>query len=528
MASTDDLGLQEVGPNPSEARPSGAPPSERSPSDSRPDRVDISLLVYLRIAVGITICFWAKSFLDNNLYAILFQQPRFLFKYAGFEWVKLWPGDGIYWHFVITMIAGIFMAVGFLTRISAAILCASIAYVLLVERSIYVNHYYLLSCVAGLFVFLPSDRAFSIDRLLGISRHQQTFARWQLWLLRFQFGIPYVFGAIAKLNLDWFGGQPSGIILSRYAQSSPLGDWLTRPGMAELMSYGGFFYDLLIVPMLLYRRTRLLGVLFSLCFHLTNSILLTIGVFPWFMLATLIIFFPSDSVTKLWNWLVGIRIEDIPRRVAERLPSKYSLVGRLGIGLAITYVIVQLLLPVRPWVLPGNASWNERGQRFAWRMMLRDKVTLTHFKVTDTNTGEYLFLPSHTVLTGNQMLTAERNPELIRQAAFGLEKLAKGFGVEECEIQCLALVSLNGRRPVPMIDPSVNLLQVERDWFVDEWVTPSPGRLPDRIWNHNTETWWQELTLPESFKPLQGRTPTELREYLGGLGAPAGGTNERS
>ena len=338
--------------------------------------IDATILAYVRVVVGIGILCWAKSFLDTDLYSILFQQPRFLFKYAGFEWVKLWPGDGIYWHFVITMIVGLCLAAGIFTRIAAALLCFSITYVLLVECSIYVNHYYLLACIAGLLVFLPADRHASIDAAWGIARCESTFPRWQLWLLRFQLGIPYVFGAIAKLNADWFGGQPSGIILSRNAASPVIGPWLTLPGSAELMSYGGFLYDLLIVPMLLYRRTRWLGVLLSLTFHLTNATLLQIGVFPWFMLATILVFFPPNTLPRIWDWFVGRKQyrDDAASQIPPRPLTRF---GRLGVGAAIVYVVIQILLPVRPWVLPGNASWNERGQRFAWRMMLRDKVTLS-------------------------------------------------------------------------------------------------------------------------------------------------------
>tara|TARA_R110002049_G_scaffold72490_2_gene187237 strand:- start:280820 stop:282325 length:1506 start_codon:yes stop_codon:yes gene_type:complete len=477
--------------------------------------IDSAILVYLRVAVGIAIFFWAKSFLDSNLYSILFIEPRFLFKYPGLEWVRLWPGQGIYWHFVVTMVAGVCMAIGFLTRFAAAILSFSISYVLLVECSIYVNHYYLLACVAGLFVFLPSDRCGSLDSKFGISRRQAFFPRWQLWLLRFQLGIPYVFGAIAKLNPDWFGGQPAGIILSRNAHAPVIGPWLSTPGLPALMSYGGLLYDLLIVPMLLYRRTRWLGIFLSLAFHLTNAKLLNIGVFPWFMLATLFVFLPPQTLRQIWNWLVGIKTDTA--QTAQSHPAFASPSNRRGVGLAIIYVIVQLVLPIRPWVLPGNASWNERGQRFAWRMMLRDKVTLVHFLVIDSDTGEYLFLPSHTVLTANQMLTAERNPDLIRQAAVQLADLAAKLGTPQCRIHCLALVSLNGRRPQPMIDPTVDLLAVQRGWFIDDWVNVEPGPLPESIWDVEKERWWAELELPDPFKPLQGRSPEELRQFLESL-----------
>ena len=111
--------------------------------------------------------------------------------------------------------------------------------------------------------------------------------------------MPYVFGAIAKLNADWFQGQPSGIILSRHGDMPYVGEYLTTWTASMIMSYGGILYDALVVPMLLWRPTRWLAVVLSLIFHLTNATLLTIGVFPWFMLATLVVFFPPETLPNI-------------------------------------------------------------------------------------------------------------------------------------------------------------------------------------------------------------------------------------
>ena len=486
--------------------------------------VDSAILIWLRIVVGVTIYFWAVSYtkhvphvqdgvtLLKPLYESAFLEPNFLFKYWGFQWVRLWPGQGIYWHFVVTKVAAILLAVGLLTRVSAAVLCGSIAYVLLVERQIYVNHYYLLSCVAGLLVCLPAGRRFAIDAVLGIERTQHVFPRWQLWLIRFQLGIPYVFGAIAKLNYDWLHGQLAGIILSSRSDMPVVGPYLTMTGAKELMSYGGIFYDLLVVPMLLYKPTRWLAVVLSLIFHLSNSQLLTIGVFPWFMLATLVVFFPPDTIPRLLR--LQSPANDEP---SQRLLTPSSWVSKAGLGLAISYVVIQLLLPVRPWLLPGNPSWNERGHRFAWRMMLRHKETLTAFLIKHERSGRFLYVPSSVVMTPYQSSGAERDPELIRQAAVQLQSQAADLGFPGSRIHALALVSLNGRRPTPIIDPSIDLCTAARGWWKDDWVLQDPGPFREQPWQVHKEQWWQTLTLPEPFQPLQRTTPTELLKYVESL-----------
>jgi vitamin K-dependent gamma-carboxylase len=47
-----------------------------------------------------------------------------------------------------------------------------------------------------------------------------------------------------------------------------------------LFSYGGLLFDLLVVPFLLFRHTRPLALLAAVGFHLMNSQLFTIGIFP--------------------------------------------------------------------------------------------------------------------------------------------------------------------------------------------------------------------------------------------------------
>ena len=125
--------------------------------------VDAIPLAVFRFVLGVTYWFWTTGYLVEGRWQILFQQPLMLFKYGGFEWVTLWPGDGIWWHFQIARVAAVCFAIGLLTRCSAFVLSFSMTHVLLVERQIYNNHDYLLACTAMLCVFLPCNCAASID-----------------------------------------------------------------------------------------------------------------------------------------------------------------------------------------------------------------------------------------------------------------------------------------------------------------------------------------------------------------------------
>ncbi|WP_197454168.1 HTTM domain-containing protein [Stieleria varia] len=463
--------------------------------------VDPTFLIVFRVILAFTIASWAQHFLSDDRYRSLFIEPRMLFKYPGFHWVQLWPGDGLYWHFRITQLAALALIIGFLTRLAAATLSLSMLYILLLERQLYNNHDYLLICCAALLVFLPASCRLSVDSRLGIERQRRRIPRWQLWLLRFQLGLPYVYGAIAKLNADWLAGQPAEIFLHASAGTSIIGPYLTLPMAKWLMAYGGLVFDALIVPLLMFHKTRAIAIGLALGFHLTNAVLFNIGVFPWFMLATLYVFFPPELIAGLTRRLLrttgAIRLQTDKQIRHRRL-------SRIGFCIAAIYVIVQLLLPFRHWLMPGDASWNGRGHRFAWRMMLRHKESLTWFKI-ENDTG-FLYAPATLVMTPYQSKIAVRDPEMIQQAALKIQQLAWEMGQSDCRVYVLALTSLNGRRPVPIIDPDADLTKVQRGWLSNDWVRDEPGPFLDPAWNVPQERWWTELTLPERFAALQGQS----------------------
>ncbi|MCO8123905.1 HTTM domain-containing protein [Stieleria sp. TO1_6] len=459
-----------------------------------------------------TFWFWASGFLQDDRWRIFFVQPILLFKYDYFRWVQIWPGDGIWWHFQIVRVAAVCFALGLLTRISGVLLSASMAYVLLVERQLYNNHDYLLACSVLICALLPSQRRFSIDRILfHRSDWPTTMRHWHWWLVRFQLGLPYCFGGIAKLNADWLAGQPAGLFCSAHVDAPVVGPLLAMPHAATIMAWGGLMFDLFIVPALLWKRTRPFAIVAALGFHLTNAMVFHIGVFPWFMIATLFVFFPIDFIPRLITRLGGKKFgfESIlpPNDAHPSLPA--STLHKLAATAAVIYVVIQLLLPIRPWVMPGDAGWNERGHRFSWRMMLRHKDCLLWFKLVTEK--DFLFAPATMVMTPSQVLRAPRDPELIRQAAVKIKQLATEIGQPDCQVHALALVSLNGRPAKPIVDPEVDLTGVTRGWWYDDWVPQDPGPLPQDPWQVPPDQWWQSVDLGTSFSALKAYRPSQAQ-----------------
>ncbi len=477
------------------------------------DEVDSAVLVWVRVVVGVAVFSWAHSFLIDDRYIALFLEPRFLLKYPHWQWVGAWPGDGMRWHFIVTEAVAICLMLGLATRLSAFTLTLSIAYVLLVERTVYSDHMVLLACMSGLLAFLPAGKRLSIDARRG-KRAQFTFPRWQLWLLRFQLGLPYVGCAVAKLHSDWLYGYPARIILSQRFEFPEGGLLLSAQSLAAVISWTALAADLALVPMLLFSRTRWIGVALALLHHLSHIVFFSpVGQSAWFMLAMLIVFFPVRTTADRVRIFLGQSIDNAVDPSDRTTPHPKSLISKTGLVLATAYALVQVVMPLRPWIIAGDANWNGGGHRFAWRTTPQHKEALTHYLIIDTKAGAYLYVPSTTVLTTTQARQADRDPDMIRQTAIELSKLAAELGSPETQVYALALVSLNGRQPRPMVDSTVDLSVTP---LPDNWITDTPGPRLDPPWDHDKEQWWTEIELPRPyFHPnLQGRKPSELQQFL--------------
>ena len=146
----------------------------------------------------------------------------------------------------------------------------------------------------------------SLDAWRGRAHCPETVPVWALWLLRAQVGIIYIYGGVAKLNGDWLRGEPMRTWLRHRVDDPSLASLVAEEWVVGLFSYGGLLFDLLVVPLLLWRRTRALAFVAALGFHLTNAALFQIGIFPWLMIAATTVFFTPDwprRVLARWSGL---------------------------------------------------------------------------------------------------------------------------------------------------------------------------------------------------------------------------------
>jgi hypothetical protein len=266
-------------------------------------------------------------------------------------------------------------------------------------------------------------------------------------------------------------------------------------------------FDLLIVPALMHRTTRLIAVPALIIFHLTNAVLFPIHIFPWFMLAASTIFFPPDWPLRLYcRRSIDSAADFVPGTLTAVAqppqPPEFNRFLLLTIG---CWCLLQLLLPLRHLALRGDASWTEQGHFFAWRMMLRGKTGEVHFLATRPTDG-FTWLADHSrLLHQEQQARFSIDPEMIRHVAATIARLHREKTGEQIEVRALALASLNGRPPALLIDPDVDLAAEPEFAVQRSWILPKPPA-SEQLWRYPPGDWITRVPLPDRWQKAIHRT----------------------
>jgi len=429
--------------------------------------VSIAPFVYFRILFGTVMLWEVWRYFEKGWIERYFIRPEFFFKYYGFEWVHPLPGPLMYVHFAVLGLLAVCITLGLYYRISATLFFFGFTYVFLLDQTNYLNHFYLVSLLSFLLICLPVHRAGSLDANRKPAISAQMTPAWMLWLLRFQLAIPYVYGGIAKINADWLRGEPIRMWLAERTDFPVIGGYFTQEWVVYLFSYGGLVFDLVIVPMLLCRRTRWIGVAWAAAFHLMNSQLFHIGIFPWLMLLATPVFLPPHWLQSV---LRSLGILSSPHAGEGHAPVRT--IHRGWIFAALLFAAVQMVVPFRHWLYPGDPSWNEEGHRFSWQMKLRTKKTRGNFVVFDRQSDQTWYANPRDFLTRRQAEKMPRRPDMILQFSHFLETVWQQAGYQDVEVRASIEASLNGRLYQPLIDPATDLSQQPRTLAHCDWIMP--------------------------------------------------------
>ncbi|MCA9624119.1 MAG: HTTM domain-containing protein [Myxococcales bacterium] len=458
--------------------------------------VDAAGLAVFRIMFGALMAWDASRYVVLGWIRSHYLEPELALKFAGFEWVARAPAWGMYVIFGIMTGAATAIALGFFYRVACVLFCLAHTYVFLVAAEYYLNHAYLISLWVLVMTFLPANVALSLDGERDPSLRRRSVPRWAYAVLMLLMACVYVYGSIAKMNPDWLAGEPVRHWLAdRAATATPwIATQLRREATAMFISYTGVLFDLLVVPALLFRKTRPFAVAASLCFHLSNHYLFNIGAFPWLSLMVTTLFFEPDWPRRLpfglsepiERWLDGPAEDDEeeeaeevappPDYEAPPIPIQNRMLAAMGVLAAL-----QILLPLRHHLYPGDTAWNESGHIFSWRMKLRDKRGRMTLRVVDKATGKTFVVDPRGQLTDRQYRKATTRPDLLLYYVHYLrDAYRRDFGME-VSIYADAFVSLNYRPEQRFVDPEVDLAATEstvlghNHWVTEFEDTPLPS-----------------------------------------------------
>ncbi|EPG74417.1 vitamin K-dependent gamma-carboxylase [Leptospira fainei serovar Hurstbridge str. BUT 6] len=468
-----------------------------------------------RFFFGILLSFLALRYLAYGWVGKYFLQPEFHFKYYGFSWVPVLPSWLLYPLFWILILAGIGISLGILYRICLIVYLIGFLYFNLLDVSTYLNHYYLVALLLWIMIWIPADRCLSVSHFLETYRTGRwanpSIRNWSLWLLRFQIGCVYFFGGLAKIVPDWlFQAQPLRIWLIRNTDFPVLGKFFTYPIAGYVFSYAGLLFDLLVPFLLLKPNFRILAYCLVLIFHALTWKLFPIGMFPWIMSLSATLFFPPSWPLKLRNFLKrrGIfpygELRNLFQVAWQKLPVRFRFdsagfflkillflekpdlwgrnlyykfpkydpktIHKIGTLFWSSYILFQILFPLRHFLYPGNNLWTEQGFRFAWHIMLIQKNGIASFRVANLRTGEVHFVLPESHLTEFQKTMMSTQPDLILQFAHYLGEAEKRKTGDDVAVYADITVSLNGKKSKTFIDPLRDLMKVKEGFSNKDWI----------------------------------------------------------
>lgn len=427
--------------------------------------VDAASLAAFRFAFGIWLAIDTWRYLVLGFVREYYVTPAFHFTY--FDHVQPLPGDGMILHAWVVSFLAVLVAFGLFYRVAAILLAVAYIYGFLLEKAAYMNHHYLMALVTCVLACLPAHRALSLDVRRGAVTPAR-IPRWHVGLVRFQLAIVYFYGAIAKINPDWLVGEPMRTTLERHAPNVPEIAYLLPPWLlAGAIAWAGVAIDFAVPVLLLRRRTMWWGLAIATVFHVLNGIYLPIGVFSWLMISVIPIFLAPDWPRRLPGIPAAVSTLPLPRR-------------RWALALAGVYVVVQLLVPLRHWLYPGDVNWTEEGHRFSWRMKLRSKRSTLAIHATDPATGRTWTIDPAKDLIHRQQVKLKVFPDMLLQYVHWHRDRLREQGIDP-EIRVDWQCSLNGAEPQPVVDPEVDLAKAERSWGPANWILPYQRRPRDRM-----------------------------------------------
>ena len=258
-----------------------------------------SPLAIFRVLFGLLMLISIIRFWHNGWIETVYINPDFHFKYYGFEWVKS-LGKWNYILFSICGISSLSIMLGYKYVLSCILFFLSFTYIELIDKTTYLNHYYFISIIAFILIFLPANQQFSLDNIRKKVEYKQV-PRWTIDIIKIILLLVYFYAGLSKINSDWLiKAVPISIWLPGKYDLPIIGHLMSEKWLHYIISWGGMLYDLLIGFFLFSYRFRNYAFILVIIFHIMTYIFFpSIGMFPFIMICSTIIFLDSKKHNKI-------------------------------------------------------------------------------------------------------------------------------------------------------------------------------------------------------------------------------------
>lgn len=417
-------------------------------------QTSIAPLIIFRIAFGALLFLSTLRFILKGWVEQLYINPKFYFPYYGFEWVKPFSGIGMYIVFGIMLLCTILIVLGLFYRLSISLFFLLFTYVELIDKTNYLNHYYFVSIMCFIMIFVPANKSFSLDNKWFTKSETHYIPRFYILLIQLQLFLVYFFAGIAKINYDWLvEAQPLKLWLPAFSHFYIIGDYLEKDWVAYLFCWFGCIYDLSIGFLLFNKRTVNFAYILVLIFHLATALFFNIGMFPYIMIVITTIFFKTEThefVLLKLKKITSYKIQSITVNNSYALPS-------ILIYFFCIYFFIQCITPFRYLLYDGKLFWTEQGYRFSWRVMLMEKAGTAFFYVKDSKTNREIEIDNKQYLTYMQEKQMSTQPDMMVDYAKFLKKEYEAKGFINPKVRAQSFVTLNGKGSKEMINDTVDL-----------------------------------------------------------------------
>ncbi|XP_053388971.1 vitamin K-dependent gamma-carboxylase-like isoform X2 [Mercenaria mercenaria] len=459
---------------------------------------DPSGLGVMRMIFGLLMVFdiWQERGLSNAVEE--FGDPL-LCRFPLFDFLKPLPLVWMYIVYLLMFIGEVGILLGLFYRFSCVVFVVTYWYLFLLDKTSWNNHSYLFGLIGILLLLTDANRYWSLDGLLFKRKRHAHVPLWNYAILRFQIFIVYLIAGIKKMDTDWVSGYSMHSIAGHYV-FAPFRLVLSQEQVSlYIVHLGGLTIDLFSGFLLLFDQTRPIAFVFLGMFHLMNSQLFSIGMFPWMMLATMPLFchpdWPRGLLHKFPHFMKIVLPADLSLQTSQHCiydkksikpdekqktsvsqekspppisPSRYH---KVMACILLSYVSTQCVLPYSHGITKGYNHWTQGLYGYSWDMMVHT-WNLQHLKITyvDKETREEGYLnPKAWVLGGRW----SSHPDMIKQYARCVEKRLASYNITDIELHVDVWRALNDRFQQRSVDPRVNLLEAPWNPFTQTpWILP--------------------------------------------------------